>query len=142
MKKLLPGGAVLAIVVVRADIDSPDVQTFREMGYHESGWFDYQLGIHSDGDGILCESMDKFLVSTLYLAPIREVVLIVSASAEPSRYLRLWPLVNGVEVGTNVFVCVVTSVAEKGNFEFVSFDFDPASYCSCAGGTKGVPLGR
>ena len=113
--------------VVGAAIDCPDVLSFKETGYHENRWFDYQVGIHSDNDGVLFDKMDKFLLSPLYPAPIRKVVLRVRATAmAPNRYLRLWPLMNAKEVGTNVLDRAVKSVDKKDEYQFVSFDFDEA----------------
>ena len=113
--------------VVGAAIDCPDVLSFKETGYHENCWFDYQVGIHSDNDGVLFDRMDKFLLSPLYPAPIRKVVLRVRATAPaPNRYLRLWPLMNSKEVGTNVLDRAVKSVDAQNEYQFVSFDFDEA----------------
>ena len=127
MKRLFLLGCILSCGVAGAVIDCPDVLSFKETGYHENGWFDYLVGIHSGGDGALFDKMEKFLLSPLYPAPIRKVVLSVKATATaPKRYLRLWPLMNATEVGTNVLDCAVTSVEESGKFQFVSFDFDEA----------------
>ena len=127
MKRLFLFCCIMSCGVVGAAIDCPDVLSFKETGYHENCWFDYQVGIHSDNDGVLFDRMDKFLLSPLYPAPIRKVVLRVRSTAmAPNRYLRLWPLMNAKEVGTNVLDRAVKSVDKKDEYQFVSFDFDEA----------------
>ena len=109
---------------VKAAVDQPDALTFVGTGYHANDWFSFTTSLHSDGDGVLLDSLGDFVLSPRYAAPIRKVILRVKASAlEPSRYLRVRPFVDGLEVGTNVFDCAVRSVADTKAFESVSFDY-------------------
>ena len=126
MKKTLIAGVSLAVLSAFSATDRPDVLTFGGTGYHTNGWFSYQAKVHSDKDGLLFDKMGPFVVSPLYAAPIRKVVLNVQATTlAPSRYLRLSPFVGGMEVGTNVLDCAIASVQASNAYEFVSFDFSP-----------------
>lgn len=109
---------------VEAAVDQPDALTFVGTGYHTNDWFSFATTLHSDGDGVLLDNMSEFVLSPRYAAPIRKVILRVKASAPaPSRYLRVRPFVDGLEVGTNVFDCAARSVADTRTFESVSFDY-------------------
>lgn len=128
MRKLLFAGLLLVKLTSVATIDRPDVLTFGGNGYYANGWYDYQVNQHSDGDGLLLKSGGPFVVSPRYEQSIRKVILSVCATQqEPTRYLRLCPYVDGVEVGTDAFDCAVRSVARADKYEFVTFDFDEAS---------------
>lgn len=128
MKKLLLVLCVLSCGAVNATIERPDVLSFRDTGYYENGWFDYQVGVHSDGNGLLFSSVYPFVVSRRYGSPIRKVILQVrSTQVRPTRYLRLWPYVHGVESKTNAFDCAVRHVTSVDAFEFVTFDFESSS---------------
>ena len=65
MKRLFLLGCILSCGVAGAVIDCPDVLSFKETGYHENGWFDYLVGIHSGGDGALFDKMEKFEASCI-----------------------------------------------------------------------------
>ena len=127
MKTLL--AVVLSAVCFSAlaVIDQPDVKAFYGTGYATNGWFSYEAKLHSDGDGVLLDDLKKFLLSPRYDAPIRKVALKVqSTKKEPTRHLRLWPLVKGVDVGTNAYDCAAREVGQENTYEFVSFDFASA----------------
>lgn len=107
-----------------AAVDQPDALTFVGTGYHTNDWFSFETSLHSDGDGVLLDSMSEFVLSPRYAAPIRKVILRVKASAlAPNRYLRVRPFVDGLQVGTDVFDCAAKSVADTKAFESVSFDY-------------------
>lgn len=126
MKKLICALLSLAAGVCLADIDQPDVRAFFGTGYATNGWFSFEAKVDSQGSGVLLDKMGtgKFLLSPQYDAPIRKVVLAAQVSVlSPTRYLRLWPLVRGVDVGTNLYDCAVTEVSVTNDYEFFSFDF-------------------
>ena len=126
MKKMIFGLLSLAGGACLADIDQPDIRAFYGTGYATNGWFSFEAKVDSQGSGVLLDKMGtgKFLLSPRYGAPIRKVVLSAQVSVlSPTRYLRLWPLVRGVDVGTNLYDCAVTKVSVTNDFEFFSFDF-------------------
>lgn len=125
MKKILLCGFALSCLTSAATIDCPDVKTFNGTGYYAGGWFDYLVSVHSDGDALLFSDKTRYVVSPHYPRPIRKVVLSVYATqADPARYLRLLPYVNGHEMTTNQFDVAVRHLAVAEEYEFVTFDFD------------------
>lgn len=142
MKRLVFACCACIFHSASALIDQPDVLAFGGTGYHAQNWFTYETSIHSDGDGVLFDKGDKFILSPRYQGVIRKVILEVqSTQVAPSRVLCLMPIVDGRELGTNDMPCVITKVAMASKYEFVRFDFNPSdqveAFRLCAVGSSG-----
>ena len=106
--------------------DCPNLLDLVGTGYHTGNWYGMSLTIDPNGKYLQFGSNEKFLLSPRYSAPIRKIVLSVSASSDsPSRTMRIHPLFNGAEDATEKPEWAVAGLAKNVFRPFV-FDFHPS----------------
>lgn len=119
----LVGGLCL---VAESASDCPNVLDLVGTGYHTNNWYGMSLTVDSNAKYLQFSANEKFLLSPRYPAPIRKVVLSVSASADaPKRTMRIHPLFNGAEDSTEKPEWTIDGLAKNAFKPFV-FDFSPS----------------
>ena len=104
--------------------DRPEIRTLGGTGYHAGRWFTLGASVHSDGDSLLFDSAEEFVLSPRYDAPIRKVVLKAKVSSDSvTRRLYVMPMVDGLEAPTDAFACEVTGLST--DYRAITFDFRP-----------------
>ena len=97
----------LAAATACASIDRPAVGQWEGTAYRDGGWFSYQMaspyavgGSYPNG-ALKFDKVGEFVLSPLYAAPIRKVILKCKcSSATPTRILKVAPFVSGVETNS------------------------------------------
>ena len=103
-----------------AQIDRPSVAGWTGTAYHEGGWFSYQLAVPYSADArypggaAKFDKVGEFVLSPLYAAPIRKVLLkSACSSASPTRVVKLAPFVGGAETNAPKSLSVSTEVVPQ-----------------------------
>lgn len=123
---LLVAVAFIGGFVAEAASDCPNFLDLAGTGYHTNNWYGMSLTVDSDGKYLQFSSNDRFLLSPRYPAPIRKIVLNVSASADsPKRTMRIHPLFNGAEDTTEKPEWAIDGLV-KNVFKPFVFDFHPS----------------
>lgn len=142
MKRLLLVAVVFMWgLVAESASDCPNFLDLVGTGYHTNNWYGMSLTVDSDGKYLQFNANEKFLLSPRYPAPIRKIVLNVSASSDsPSRTMRIHPLFNGAEDKTEKPEWAIDGLV-KNVFKPFVFDFHPSENVDavriCIDGTSG-----
>lgn len=103
--------------------DGPAVSDWAGTGYR-SGWFAY--GVKAAAAGFKLASSAQFVLSPLYSAPIRKVIVKLRCnSATPSRTLCVKPFVGGMESDDATLLREFSAPGAKDADEYVHFNWEP-----------------
>lgn len=123
-KTLVVACTLFLVRVGLAAVEEAPVSTFVGTAFHEGGWFSYKTDAYGDDGAVRLDAMAEYLRAPRYSSFIRKIVLKVRVSvADPTRFLRVVPFVNGVETADERLIHTLEKLQAADTSEYVTIDF-------------------